>query len=111
MGVANKVPGVSGGLVAFVLGFYEKFIHSLQKLNIEGLKLIKQGKFKLFFKHINGQFLGLLLCGMILSYFSVSKILDYFINHYEIVPLASRISYATGRHYSCVENPPCLASS
>ena len=84
MGVANKVPGVSGGLVAFVLGFYEKFIHSLQKLNIEGLKLIKQGKFKLFFKHINGQFLGLLLCGMILSYFSVSKILDYFINHYEI---------------------------
>ena len=48
MGVANKVPGVSGGLVAFVLGFYEKFIHSLQKLNIEGLKLIKQGKFKLF---------------------------------------------------------------
>ena len=51
MGVANKVPGVSGGLVAFVLGFYEKFIHSLQKLNIEGLKLIKQGKFKAFFKH------------------------------------------------------------
>ena len=84
MGVANKVPGVSGGLVAFVLGFYEKFIHSLQKLNIEGLKLIKQGKFKLFFKHINGQFLGLLLCGMILSYFSVSRILDYLINHYEI---------------------------
>jgi uncharacterized membrane protein len=84
MGVANKVPGVSGGLVAFVLGFYEKFIHSLQKFNVEGLKLIKQGKFKIFFKHINGQFLGLLLFGMIVSYFSVSRILDYLINHYEI---------------------------
>ena len=57
MGAANKVPGVSGGLVAFVLGFYEKFIHSLQKFNVEGLKLIKQGKFKIFFEHINGQFL------------------------------------------------------
>jgi uncharacterized membrane protein len=84
LGVANKVPGVSGGLIAFVLGFYEKFIDSLQKFNVEGLKLIKQGKFKIFYKHINGQFLGLLLFGMIVSYFSVSRILDYLLNHYEI---------------------------
>ena len=84
MGVANKVPGVSGGLVAFVLGFYEEFIDSLQKFNVEGLNLIKQGEFKIFYKHINGQFLGLLLFGMIVSYFSVSRILDYLLNHYEI---------------------------
>ena len=84
VGVANKVPGVSGGLVAFVLGFYEEFIDSLQKFNVEGLNLIKQGEFKIFYKHINGQFLGLLLFGMIVSYFSVSRILDYLLNHYEI---------------------------
>ena len=29
MGAANKVPGVSGGIVAFVVGFYEEFILSL----------------------------------------------------------------------------------
>jgi uncharacterized membrane protein len=84
LGVANKVPGISGGLVAFVLGFYEEFIDSLQKFNVEGVKLIKQGKFKIFYRHINGQFLGLLLFGMIVSYFSVSRILDYLLNHYEI---------------------------
>ena len=84
VGVANKVPGVSGGLVAFVLGFYEEFIDSLQKFNVEGVNLIKQGEFKIFYKHINGQFLGLLLFGMIVSYFSVSRILDYLLNHYEI---------------------------
>ncbi len=84
VGVANKVPGVSGGLVAFVLGFYEEFIDSLQKFNVEGVNLIKQGEFKIFYKHINGQFLGLLLLGMIVSYFSVSRILDYLLNHYEI---------------------------
>ena len=84
VGVANKVPGVSGGLVAFVLGFYEEFIDSLQKFNLEGVNLIKQGEFKIFYKHINGQFLGLLLFGMIVSYFSVSRILDYLLNHYEI---------------------------
>jgi uncharacterized membrane protein len=84
LGVANKVPGISGGLVAFVLGFYEEFIDSLQKFNVEGVKLIKQGEFKIFYRHINGQFLGLLLFGMIVSYFSVSRILDYLLNHYEI---------------------------
>ena len=29
MGVANIIPGVSGGTVAFLLGFYDKFINSL----------------------------------------------------------------------------------
>ena len=33
MGAANKVPGVSGGVVAFIGGFYEEFIYSLQKIN------------------------------------------------------------------------------
>jgi putative membrane protein len=33
MGAANKVPGVSGGVVALVAGFYEEFIYSLKKVN------------------------------------------------------------------------------
>ena len=33
MGAANKVPGVSGGTVSFVLGFYEEMIYSFQKIN------------------------------------------------------------------------------
>ena len=40
MGAANKVPGVSGGVVAFVAGFYEEFIYSLQKINGKALKLL-----------------------------------------------------------------------
>ena len=42
MGAANKVPGVSGGVVAFVAGFYEEFIYSLQKINYK--PTIGQGK-------------------------------------------------------------------
>ena len=29
MGIANKVPGVSGGIVAIVTGFYPEFLYSL----------------------------------------------------------------------------------
>lgn len=84
MGAANKVPGVSGGVVAFVAGFYEEFIYSLQKINGKAFLLLINGRFKSFINYINGRFLGLLVLGMIISFFSVSKILDYLIVHYEL---------------------------
>ncbi|MEY8848896.1 DUF368 domain-containing protein [Psychroserpens sp. XS_ASV72] len=84
MGAANKVPGVSGGVVAFVAGFYEEFIYSLQKVNKKAFMLLFNGRFNSFYRYINGKFLGLLFFGMIVSYFSVSKILDYFLQHYEL---------------------------
>lgn len=79
MGAANKVPGVSGGIVAFVGGFYEEFIYSLQKINLKAFKLLISGRFKSFYRYINGSFLALLIFGMLVSYFSVSRILDYFL--------------------------------
>src|SRR6056300_961437 len=84
MGAANKVPGVSGGVVAFVAGFYEEFIYSLQKVNGKAFKLLINGRFKSFYRYINGRFISLLFLGMIISYFSVSKILDYLIIHFEL---------------------------
>ena len=32
MALADSVPGVSGGTIAFILGFYDKFIKSLNDL-------------------------------------------------------------------------------
>jgi uncharacterized membrane protein len=84
MGTANKVPGVSGGIVAFVAGFYEEFIYSLQKFNRKGLMLLFTGRFTAFFNYVNGRFLSLLFLGMIISYFSVSKALDFLIVQYEL---------------------------
>ncbi|MBR9846226.1 MAG: DUF368 domain-containing protein [Algicola sp.] len=84
MGAANKVPGVSGGVVAFVAGFYEEFIYSLQRVNKTAFKLLFNGRFKSFYRYVNGRFLALLFAGMVISYFSVSKILDYFLQHYEL---------------------------
>lgn len=84
MGAANKVPGVSGGVVAFVAGFYEEFIYSLQKINLKSLKLLFNARYSSFFQYINAKFLAILISGMVFSYFSVSKLLDYLIDHYEL---------------------------
>lgn len=84
MGGANKVPGVSGGMVAFVMGFYEELIFTFQRVNGKALKLLFSGRFKSFYQYTNLQFLTLVMFGSIFSYFSVSLLLDYFIKNYEL---------------------------
>ena len=83
MGAANKVPGVSGGIVAFVTGFYEELIYSLQKFNRKALILLFNGRFKSLYQYVNGGFLLLIFAGSAFSYFSVSRVLDYFLKNYE----------------------------
>jgi uncharacterized membrane protein len=99
MGAANKVPGVSGGVVAFVAGFYEEFINSLQKINLKAFKLLLNGRFRSLYYYVNGKFLGLLVLGMVISYFSVSKLLDYFILHYELFVWAAFFGMIIGSIY------------
>ena len=99
MGAANKVPGVSGGVVAFVAGFYEEFIFSLRRMNYNSFKLLVNGRFRSLYYYINGRFLGLLLLGMVVSYFSVSLLLDYLIIHYELYVWASFFGMIVGSIY------------
>ncbi len=99
MGAANKVPGVSGGIVAFVAGFYEEFIYSLKKVNKKAFQLLLNGRFKSFFNYINGRFLSLLILGMVISYFSVSKVLDFLIVHYELYVWAGFFGMIIGSIY------------
>ncbi|NHF61188.1 DUF368 domain-containing protein [Flavobacteriaceae bacterium TP-CH-4] len=100
MGAANKVPGVSGGIVAFVGGFYEEFIYSLQKVNYKAFKLLFNGRFKSFYRYVNGSFLTLLIFGMLVSYFSVSKLLDYFLERKELFVWAAFFGMILGSiHY------------
>ena len=84
MGAANKVPGVSGGTVSFVFGFYEELIYSFRKVNLIAFKLLFNGRLTTFYKYINGQFLFLIMGGSIFSYFSISLVLDYFLKDYEL---------------------------
>ncbi|EAR00946.1 DUF368 domain-containing protein [Maribacter sp. HTCC2170] len=99
MGAANKVPGVSGGIVAFVGGFYEEFIYSLQKINLKAFRLLFNGRFKSFYQYVNGQFLTLLIFGMLVSYFSVSKLLDYFLERKELFVWAAFFGMILGSIY------------
>jgi len=100
MGAANKVPGVSGGIVAFVAGFYEEFIYSLQRVNKTAFKLLFTGRFRVFTGYINGQFLAAIVFGMLISFFTISKLLDFLLIHYELNVWSTFFGMIIGSIYS-----------
>lgn len=82
MGAINKIPGVSGGIVAIIFGFYEKLILSFSRLDVYSIIIFRKKGFKSFYRHINGNFLSLLLFGIIISFFSTSLIIGFFLDNY-----------------------------
>ena len=82
MGAVNKIPGVSGGIIAIIFGFYEKLILSFSRLDIYSIIIFRKKGFKSFYNHINGKFLSLLLFGIIISFFSTSLIIGFFLENF-----------------------------
>lgn len=65
MALADSVPGVSGGTVAFVLGFYDKFINLLNTLISR--KGDKKEAIKFLVKLGIGLVIGMAIASLILS--------------------------------------------
>ena len=84
MGTVNKIPGVSGGLVALIGGFYEELIFTFQKFNFKALFLLLTGRWRSFYRYTNFQFLLWLMTGVVISYFSTALILDALLVYSEI---------------------------
>lgn len=99
MGAANKVPGVSGGTVSFVLGFYEEMIYSFRKINYKAFLLLINGRFKSFYYYTNATFLLLVFGGSMFSYFSVSLALDFLLQKYELYVWSSFFGMILGSIY------------
>ena len=77
MGAADVIPGVSGGTIAFIMGIYDEFVGSLASINMEAVKLLFSGKFKAFWKHINGSFLISLVIGIGISVVALAGLMQY----------------------------------
>lgn len=66
MALADSVPGVSGGTIAFLLGFYDKFINSLDDL-FRGTLKQKKGALVFLIKLGIGWIIGFLASATVLS--------------------------------------------
>ena len=64
MGIADVIPGVSGGTIALISGIYEELINSIDNLNFTSLLVLKKEGFSKFWIKINGRFLLPLILGI-----------------------------------------------
>ena len=99
MGAVNKIPGVSGGTVAFITGIYEDLIDSIKRINFKSFKILFNNGFKDFYEEINGKFLTIVFSGVIASFFSVSLILDRLIEDYELYVFGLFFGMIVGSFY------------
>lgn len=84
MGAADVIPGVSGGTIAFLMGIYQELLDSIKSVNGEAFKLLFKGKIVEFWKHINGNFLASLFVGILVSVFSLARLMKYLLEFHPI---------------------------
>ena len=85
MGIANIIPGVSGGTIALLTNIYERLINALKKFDITAIKLLLSMKFKNFVNYTDLIFLIWLFSGSLFGVFSIAKLFEYMFEFYPIM--------------------------
>lgn len=84
MGAADVVPGVSGGTIAFISGIYLELIDTIKSLNLQTLRVLRSHGLAAAWRSINGNFLAVLLSGVLTSLFSLAMVVQYLIAEYPL---------------------------
>lgn len=84
MGAADVIPGVSGGTIAFIMGIYDEFVGSIARIDTEAVRMLFKGKFREFWKHINGNFLVSLILGIGISVVGLAGLMQMLLSDFPI---------------------------
>jgi putative membrane protein len=77
MGLADLVPGVSGGTIAFLLGIYDELLYTIKLVTGQIPRLVLAGKFKQAFRLIPFTFLLPLGIGLVSAIFGLVQIVSF----------------------------------
>jgi len=84
MGMADVVPGVSGGTIAFISGIYEELIGAIRSFDLEALRLLCRLRLRAFWRHVDGAFLLPVLLGIGTAVFSLARLMVYLLAQHPI---------------------------
>ena len=76
MGIANVIPGVSGGTIALVGGVYADIFSSLKQIDKHFIRSLLRLQWFDAFKHVNGGFLSMLFFGVVVGIIALANILS-----------------------------------
>ena len=84
MGIADAMPGISGGTIALLVGIYEELVNTISRLNLHIISEFKIRDFNSFWKKINGNFLITLILGISISLISFVKVSASLLENYPL---------------------------
>ncbi len=84
MGIADLVPGISGGTVAFMTGIYARLINALSSFNPKLLKQLVQDPISKTWREIDGNFLIALFAGIFTSIFAFAQVITFLLDNYPL---------------------------
>jgi len=80
MGIAEVIPGVSGGTIAFITGIYETLLNSIKSFGPSLFSTFKENGISGIWSQINGTFLVFLMLGMFTGFgagvFGITHLLE-----------------------------------
>ncbi len=85
MGMADVVPGVSGGTIAFISGIYEELLNSIKSIDVEAVKLLFTGRFRALWEKVNGKFLVSLIAGIGVAILTMARLMTYMLDNHPII--------------------------
>ena len=85
MGVAEVIPGISGGTLALILGIYERLINAISSFNLDLISLLKNRRIFEAWHQVDGTFITLLIIGMFTSIFIFSSLILFLIEEYPFI--------------------------
>ena len=108
MGLAEVVPGVSGGTIAFITGIYEKLITTLRRFDSTALGFVRRRQFRELAAYIDFWFILSLAVGMavglVVGVFGITWLIENFPLQVWafFFALIAAIGVAMGIFYICI---------
>ncbi|MCH8551606.1 MAG: DUF368 domain-containing protein [Natronospirillum sp.] len=85
MGIADMVPGISGGTIALITGIYARLIEALASFRFKLLGQLARGQLRSVWQQIDGTFLLVLLTGILTSILLMSHLVGWLLSEQPVV--------------------------
>ena len=84
MGIADLIPGVSGGTIAFITGIYDTLLDAAASIDKTFIKHVLKFEIKKAIAHLHCRFIIPLVLGMFTAMITLARVMHYLINEQPI---------------------------
>ena len=88
MGIADVIPGISGGTIAFMLEIYQDLINAIRAFDARFVMLLLRGRFQEAFGTVPWRFLSAVLCGIVCAILLLSRVIIWLLTHHPVLTYA-----------------------